>query len=302
MAAGRNFLGLAFAAFCSLLLAIAPGTAHAAKGPGSESAPSLAYPVQLALDNAGGLWVTDYQNEAVLKLNPQTLEVEAGFRVDGRPSAIAVSRKNIYLALDNADGVAIFTKKGTAVGRLGGGTINDIALDEANDRLFLLEVRSKTVLAYDLNGNYISTLPSAGQPTLDNPTALAVDPVRHLLFVSDQPPPAGFISLFRRQNAAVRSYDYEGGSAGELVGPFSRPQGLTLDGNGRLYLVDSMRNQILVYDLETRTLIRTLGTFGNGPEELNLPLDVILNPQSLDIFATSSRAGRVAVFRQGGAE
>jgi len=300
MAAGRVFLGTAFAAFCSFVLALAPGSANAAKGSGTV--PTLAYPVQLALDDAGGLWVTDYQNAAVLQIDVQTLEPEAGFQVDGRPGAIAVDRKNIYLTLEDAGGIAIYNRKGTEIGRLGEGTINDIALDEANGRIFLLDVRTNTIRAYDLGGDLVATIPAAGQPPLDNPTALAVDPDRHLLLVSDQPPPAGFVSLFRRQNAEVSFYDYEGGFAGEIVGPFSRPQGLALDGSGRLYLVDSMRNQILVYDLESRTLIRTLGGFGNGPQELNLPLDVVFDPSSLDIFATSSRAGRVTVFPQGGAE
>lgn len=294
-------LWTALAAFF-MTLAAAPGTAHAARGGGSGSTPELAYPVQLVLDDTGRLWVTDYQNAFVLQLNAQTLEVEDGFRVGGRPGAIAVSKKNIFVTLENVDGVAIFNHKGTPIGQLGEGAINDIALDEANERIFLLELQTKTILVYDLAGNYISTIPSAAQPALNNPTALTVDPAQHLLLVSDQPPPAGFGSLFKRQNAAVRFYDYQGSFAGELIGSFSRPQGLTLSDSGRLYLVDSMRNQILVYDLSSQALIRTLGSFGNGADELNLPLDVVLNPQNLDILVTSSRAGRVTAFRQGGAE
>ena len=104
------------------------------------------------------------------------------------------------------------------------------------------------------------------------------------------------------RSAAVIIYDYQGMHLATVAGnqsggyDFSRPQGLAVNSQGLIYLVDSFRGQVLVFDRETQLGVATLGEAGKGPGQLLLPLDILIEPNSNDVYITNNRNRRIEVY------
>ncbi len=97
----------------------------------------------------------------------------------------------------------------------------------------------------------------------------------------------------------LRIYDQVGKHLQTLEGAFSRPQGLLADGVGHVFLVDAMLSQVLVLDQGTGEVIKTLGEYGCEPGQMRLPLDLAIEPGSLDVFVTSNLCERIEGFPGG---
>jgi DNA-binding beta-propeller fold protein YncE len=135
-----------------------------------------------------------------------------------------------------------------------------------------------------------------------HPTAIAFDPVRREILVSDY----GEVDDFR--DPRVQIFDESGnlvasisGKAGMIGYRFYRPQGLAVDAAGRILLVDAWSGQVLILDRTTGETVSTLGGYGTDPGELMLPLDLVIAGESSDVFVTNNRPGRIEVFAEGGA-
>ena len=111
---------------------------------------------------------------------------------------------------------------------------------------------------------------------------------------------ADFGDVTQSIDAAVRIYDDLGVHLQTISGQFSRPQGLVGIDNGLVFVVDSLLGQVLVIDRATDQTVRTLGEFGTEPGQLILPLDVVIEPDSSDVFVTNNQSARIEVFPQGG--
>ncbi len=110
-------------------------------------------------------------------------------------------------------------------------------------------------------------------------------------------------------SARVQIFDYAGnhlksisGKAGMTKKRFSRPQGLAVDGQGHIFLVDCLIGRVLVLDRNTGATIKSLGTYGRSgaPGEMALPLDVVIDSRTKNVFVTNNRLGRIEVFVKGG--
>jgi ABC-type Fe3+ transport system permease subunit/DNA-binding beta-propeller fold protein YncE len=84
------------------------------------------------------------------------------------------------------------------------------------------------------------------------------------------------------------------GRPGEGAGEFNRPEGLGLDGAGRLYVADSCNHRIQVFDAEGRWL-RAHGRAGTGPGEFSYPYDVRVDAAGYQ-FVSEFGNSRLQVF------
>ncbi len=195
----------------------------------------------------------------------------------------------------------VYSRSGKWIYHLGGEELfvdpRDMVIDTAGDRVFVTDGVTKTVLVFNIDGQYLYGFPNT---SLVDPTGIALDEVRGEILVSDFGDPADGIA------SAIKIFDLTGNLIdtipGELVQAdyrFSRPQGLAAE-DGRIFLVDSVLGRILVFDRTSRQGVKRLGSFGTGPGELFLPLDVVVDGVTKDVFVTNNRTGRVEVFRGGG--
>lgn len=185
---------------------------------------------------------------------------------------------------------------------LGSGSVGspaDIAVDEGRQLVFVVDGITRNVKVFAVGGALLRTLPdvAAGAPALAQPTAIAIDPARSEVLVSDFGEPGAFGT-----EAWVRIYGYDGtyhaGISGNTVPGyrFSRPQGLAIDAAGHVLLVDSLLGQVLVFDRLTLQGLAKVGELGTARGQLLLPLDVALHPVDSTVYVTDNRNGRVGAF------
>lgn len=260
-------------------------------------------PVRIAWTPKGDLLLSDYQTRSVLVVDPQQQVVRSKIVINGRPTGVTADNAHIFIGNETTGNIEVYTPQGKLHATWGNGAIglpNDMAIDANAGHLFVVDAKAHQVLIFDRKGDGIGAIPAAGaSQQLDNPTALTLDPKAGLVYVSDQGPSTDRLS-FRNHNAFVRIYRYDGSYVDSLSGAFTRPQGLTLNQDGYLYLADAMLGQVLVYDTLSKGLVKTVGSFGLGPGQLSLPLDVAIDPGTGDLLVTNNRAGRLEIFAEGG--
>jgi DNA-binding beta-propeller fold protein YncE len=230
---------------------------------------------RLALTAEGDVLVSDYRNQRVLVLDGNDLEqVKDVIAIAGRPLGLAWNGDRLYVGNDTTGNIEVYRKdqqgKWKAQGRL-------------------------TSLLYTIEAPGI----------LLAPIGIALDRFAGLVLVSDLGDPSGFFSP--RVPASVKIFDYDGDYLDTISGSaqtgfqFSRPQGLAVDDEGNIYLADSFLGQVLVFDGNSLTGQTVLGSKGTGPGQLLHPLDVEIDPVTLDVLITSRMTERVVVFPGGAA-
>lgn len=278
------------------------GDRPAAADRGKTTGAALRSPVRIAAMDDGPLLVSDYTAGSVCMVNRNTLRVLRCFTVAGRPSGVAWSRGRIYVGNEAAGTVEAYDPGGRLLFRFGAeGAVRipgGIAVDAGSGMIFVSDGFEKNIKVFDRDGVplYTITGDAAGSGQMVNPIEVAVDPARGEILVSDYGDPADTFP------ARIRIYDLAGNFITAISGKrsgFSRPQGLSVRG-GLIFVADGMLGQVLVFDRTTLARVRTLGSFGTGPGQLMLPLDVLADPASEDVFVTNNRMGRVERFEKGG--
>jgi DNA-binding beta-propeller fold protein YncE len=272
----------------------------------SPDGPRFLSPVRLALQNDARLVVSDYGTDTVCTVEGATLAPMDCFAVDGKPLGVAWSSNRTFVGNETKHAVEVYDRAGALISTLPGvfTVPSSLAVDERNGLLFVLDGAAKTIHLLTLGGYPVGTITGdlSGDGQFVHPVAIAVDPLRQEVLVSDY----GDVSVsFPLYPARIRIYDYAGtfimvvrGSAGG----FSRPQGIAVAGD-HVFVTDSWLGQVLIFTRQTGTSFDaagTLGSFGDGPGQLMLPLDTVVDPLSGDVFVTNNRAGRIERFAGGG--
>ena len=250
--------------------------------------------------------VSDASRQVVVSWVPSHRKGPTTISVPGRPTSVAYGWNKYYVGNESTQTVDVVNKKGRLLYTLGNDFLiqrpSDIALAVDQQLVFVTDPMNSRVLVFDADGAFLGPFPAEGQAPLYMPTGIAVDPVRGEVLVSDFGLDGG--------NAQIKIYDLAGMFLTSINGNvgcgsfgcnttdrnFSRPQGLSVNEQGYIYLADSVRSQVLVFDRETKQSIDVIGIQGTAPGELMLPLDVLIDPQSKDLYVTSNRTQRVEVF------
>jgi hypothetical protein len=94
----------------------------------------------------------------------------------------------------------------------------------------------------------------------------------------------------------VKTYDADGkylrsyGRAGDRPGEFSRPKGVAVDREGRVYVVDAAAQVIQIFDAGGRLLL-FFGEPKGSPVNLNLPAKVIIDYDHVNLFQKYAAPG-----------
>ena len=280
-------------------------------------------PVRL-VESPAGLLVGDYVGYSVVILNSKTLAVEDTVPITSKPLSVAWMNGRIYVGDEKTGFIEVYEKSKSTKNK--GGSRNklewvqvssnltgspvpqpsDIAVDENAGLLFVASKLDQMVSVFDETGALVRFIGDAGSAApLERPQGLALDRTGQRLFVSDDSMDlcSGWFSCAL---GAVVVYDYAGNLLGSIASDnqpdtfkFGRAQGLTVDKTGRIYLVDSFRSEVLVFD-ETETNIWTgvgrFGTKGAGVKQLLLPMDVMVDERKFKIYVTSTMTARIEIF------
>ncbi len=140
-----------------------------------------------------------------------------------------------------------------------------VALD-ASERVYLSDSGAQVVRVYEKNGDPVMEI---GRNQLERPTGIALDRAHGRLYVSDS-------SRKKSDNHRVRVFDLAGKWLGDLGAQEGRPgKGdadgqwyfptyIALDGEGNVYVADTMNFRIQVFNPKGE-FVRKFGENGDGP-------------------------------------
>lgn len=259
----------------------------------------LGSPVRIVPYREGSFLVSDRSGSIyeVSKTNPSAPSLLV--QVKGNPLGVAAIGRNILVGNESSGKVEIYTLRGDrawkrmAIPRSRKGRIQplDIAVDAGGKMIFVVDGLAGDVKVYNWRGRLVRTIGSFGQ--LTHPQALAVSPEAEELIVSDYGDQSLGIA------ASIQIFDYAGRSLKTIRGTFSRPQGVWPHGPS-LYVVDAMLGQVLQFDRDTGAQLSASGCLGTSAGHLMLPMDVLFDELSQQIFVADNRNGRVTVLSPAG--
>jgi sugar lactone lactonase YvrE len=234
----------------------------------------------------GIIYVCDFGAGVVVTLNLKTRELGyLGITGSGK------LKKPINLIIDKTDKllyVADVSRKQILCYSLDGKVKNfygkkeqfskPVDVDITLDKLFVCDVDKHQVLVLDKKeGNTLYTIGKAGrrEGQLLHPTNICIRDSR--LYVSDT------------TNFRIQVFDLEGkfistfGKIGDIPGTFTRPKGVAVDKEGRIYVVDAAFENVQVFDPKFQLL---LFMFGPGYERhnINLPAGITVVYENLEYF------------------
>ena len=210
------------------------------------------------------------------------------------PVAIAQDGSGGYLVTDaELRRVVRLDAQGAPAGDFGSGLLSrptGIARDPLTGAIYVADTAAHDIKVFDAAGNLRDTVAGPGREAgrLNTPTHLTFANDR--LFVADT---LNFrVQAFNRDGSPVMDF----GQLGLFVGNLSRPKGVAIGGGGRIYVVESYYDYLLVFDPAGRLLLPIGGT-GSEVGQFYLPSGVWTDAQDR-VFVADMFNGRVMVFSE----
>ena len=271
-------------------------------------------PFDVGFDPQGNLFFSDTFNHCIRRVDAHTGVIstcagcgEAGYSGDGGPATrarfnepygIAVDKTgNIYVAdrhnhcvrrVDGTSGMVStfagngssgFAGDGGAASRAGMVEPNGLALDPAEDRLFIADVADHRVRVVDLASGVIRTFAGTGKPEhsgdIGPASAAGIFGTRAVKVAAD-----GTVYILERQGSTLRAVDPKSGIITTIAGTgergyggddgpagaavFDAPKELVIDRDGNLLIVDTENHVIRRIDIRTRTVTAIAGSGRQG--------------------------------------
>lgn len=265
------------------------------------------YPTRLAWGPSGYLYVSDAKAGSVFIYDPNLVVIGELKGLD-KPLGVAVDPQgNIYVGNNGRDNVEVYDYQGAKVTTLGRGLVkmpNDLAIDRSG-RLYVVDSKNDAIWVFDPNGGVLRSIGSTGDglgefrfPAAAT-VAYYVDPSsgREVgeLYVADQG--HSLIKVFDLEGNYLRSFGgtpSQGMMGYKWQGKFAMLQSLELDSHGRIHAVDTSMSVVQILDSVTGGYIASYGSFGTGPGQLNLPLDVVIDGYG-QVVAANANNKRVEI-------
>jgi DNA-binding beta-propeller fold protein YncE len=173
------------------------------------------------------------------------------------------------------------------------GWINGLAIDD-DDRLFVSDGKMHRVLILN-NKHEVENQISEG---LQDPVGLAIDTTNRFLYVVDTQQDqvivydADTLKLLRRIGTGGKNHFLT------TPGDFGAPQGVAVDGEGNVYVTDTMNNRVETFDADGN-FISEFGKHGDGPGYLARPKGIAVDSDG-HIWVADQMEDRLQVFNRDG--
>ena len=218
-----------------------------------------------------------------------------------RVYGVAADSKGYIYAADQAVG-AVFvidpiTKEAQLIGngrQAAFGLINGLAMDD-NDRLFVSDTKLRHVVVFNAQHQQEAII---GTGVLTNPCGMAIDKENRFLYVVDTDKDQ--VLVFDADNYKLLRAIGTTGKKHTLSDPgtFSLPTNAAVDGDGNLYVTDTLNNRVEIFDAEGN-FISQFGKAGDGPGHFARPKGIALDRDG-HIWVVDEVQSRVQVFDRDG--
>jgi len=216
------------------------------------------------------------------------------------PYGIAVDSKGmVYVADQRVGAIFIFNTEthDTELIRNGYeahfGWINGLAIDD-DDRLFVSDGKMHRVLIFNTKHEVENQITEG----LQDPVGLAIDTTNRFLYVVDTQQDqvvvydADTLKLLRRIGTGGKNHFLTS------PGDFGAPQGAAVDGDGNLYVTDTMNNRVEIFDADGN-FISEFGKHGDGPGYFARPKGIAVDSDG-HIWVADEMQDRLQVFNREG--
>ena len=168
-----------------------------------------------------------------------------------------------------------------------------VAVDEARDRIYILDAHRHQVRWGRLDGRYRGVFGRRGAEAgrFNFPTHLAVRSDGGL-YITDA---MNFRVQHLQPDGQVRSFFGQGGDG---TGDFAKPKGVAVDSAGTIYVVDALYAVVQLFDADGRFLMH-FGAAGRGRGEFWLPTGIAIDASDR-IYVADSYNRRVQIFARVG--
>ncbi len=219
----------------------------------------LIAPNGIAEDSKGLVYTADYRVGAIFIFNPET-----------RQSELLKNRS-----------VANFK------------TINGVAIDDS-DRLFVSDSGFHRILIFDKTHKLVDQIEGG----LITPNGLAVDDENRLLYVADTD--LDQVLVYDLDSLKLKRKIGTTGKNHELTDPgnFAWPTGVALDGDGNLYVADTLNDRIEIFDADGKFL-STFGHNCDGPGCFERPKGVAVDSDG-HVWVVDTMMSRLQAFTTDG--
>ena len=273
---------------------IAGNGARGSRGDGGAATAAAFYsPFGIALDSAGNLFIADYGNNRVRRVDATTKVITTvagtgnqGFSGDGVPATAATLNSPFGVAVDNAGNIFIS--------------------DHGNNRIRKVDATTKVITTVAGNGNpgFGGDGGAASAALINGPDGLSTDSAGNLFFAD------GVNNRIRRVDAATKiistvagtgnqGFSGDGGSA--TAATLNSPSDAFVDSAGNLFISDYVNNRIRKVDATTKIITTVAGNGNQGfsgdggratSATLNSPSDTVVDSAG-NLFISDSFNNRV---------
>lgn len=236
------------------------------------------------------LLVSDHYAKAIYTVDKDDPnQVVKLFELQGYPMALASYGSYVFVGDRTAGEIQLYNLRGRLLKTYRSKEKmfpRDFAIDSQSRQLFAVDGYAKNVKVFNFRGRLTATIDGFGD--LYEPQAVAVDNVSRKVVVTDFGDPK------REINPSLQVFAANGERLLKIDGDgrFSSPRGVAV-GDGKIFMVDHLRGQVLVFDLNTGATLGSVGSFGTGAGQLFTPADVAYLQATKTLYVTSQRMGRV---------
>ncbi len=157
---------------------------------------------------------------------------------------------------------------------------------DKNDYIYVIDRSGKGIIVIDHSGRIIKRFDSADNQC--KPSGVTFDRTGNVIMTS-----AGgdAITIFSPSGEILRKF----GQHGEQVSEFSHPTSSLVDNNGMLWVVDSFRHQLILFD-DNYKFADIIGMKGSKTGEFFYPVDLKITPGG-KLGVLEKGTGRLDIFR-----
>lgn len=258
----------------------------------------LQRPGAVVSDEQGRVFVADLSRQAVFVFDAPAGRLHIWEQADGvlrfvAPAGLALDADGGLLVADaELARVLRLDATGRPRGALGDGLLKRptaVVRDAASGRVFVADAHAHDIKVFDAKGAHVATLGRRGEGAgeFNYPTHLALAGER-LLVTDALNNRVQSLSLDGRPLASV-------GARGLYVGNLVRPKGVAGDGEGNVYVIESLYDTLLVFSPDGEFLLPIGGT-GSSTGRFYLPAGVWVDARNR-VYVADMFNGRVVVFQ-----
>ena len=249
-------------------------------------------PRGIAIDGNGSIYVADVLDRVdIYDRNGTHLRSITGISGDPYGLSIHGNRMAVGNSHSGVDKVRIYDLNGTFIREFGTGgsgtgqfeSPHGVSYAE-NGNIWVADYYNHRVQIFDGNGTFLSQLGEhANSPFLSNPSQMATDSQNFYLSdtVSNR-----VVVMNQKDGSYVRTIARSGTGLGQVT----NPMGIAIDGQGKIYVVDSGNDRIQVFE-NNGTFLRSFGNSGIFSSAWGIAL-----AEDGTVYVSDSGANQIRVF------